>query len=137
MRLVITSLELAKTENVLGKTREAEMESAELIAIESGESCRNLVGSERFAGSSVKHVVGDDFFSRLGFGQGFQAFQHTMSDNCHQVLWKIRLNNKLQVPKLVDRFQVNLVLALELIGGVAHHLDVGLAEQRKLELVGT
>ena len=83
MRLVITSLELAKTENALEKTREVEMESAELIAIESGESCRNLVGSERFAGSSVKHVVGDDFFSRLGFGQGFQAFQNTMSDNCH------------------------------------------------------
>ena len=113
------------------------MESAELIAIESGESCRNLVGSECFASSSVKHVVGDDFFSRLCFGQGFQAFQHTMSDNCHQVLWKIRLNNKLQGPKIVDRFQVNLVLALELIRGVAHHLDVGLAEQRKLELVGT
>jgi hypothetical protein len=33
MRLVITSLELAKTENALGKTREAEMESAELIAM--------------------------------------------------------------------------------------------------------
>jgi len=79
---VITSLELAKTENALGKTREAEMESVELIVIESRESCKNLVGSERFAGSSVKHVVGDDFFGRLCFGQRFQAFQHTMSDNC-------------------------------------------------------